>query len=141
MRYFCKMTLDEIKKECADMQAELETLMPDEINAAIERGKEIAVYHARTGYMLAMAKQMARAKKTSEIGDTIVKIAKENYLSATAQKALVESIAAEEMFLVDWLDRINSMCVHQLDFLRSIISKEREEMRISHQFNHGNYRS
>ena len=135
------MTLDEIKKECEGMQDELETLMPDEINAAIERGKEIAVYHARTGYMLAVAKQMTRAKKTSEIGDTIVKIAKENYLSATAQKALVESIAAEEMFLVDWLDRINSMCVHQLDFLRSIISKEKEEMRISHQFNHGNYRS
>ncbi|MDR1182601.1 MAG: hypothetical protein LBL13_11545 [Bacteroidales bacterium] len=134
------MSIDKIKKECADMQAELETFMPDEINAVIERGKEIAVYHARTGYLLAMAKQMTRAKKTSEIGDTIIKIAQENYLSAKAQNALVESIAAEEMFLVDWLDRINSMCVHQLDFLRSIISKEKEEMRISHQFNYGNYR-
>ena len=30
MRYFCKMTLDEIKKECEGMQAELETLMPDD---------------------------------------------------------------------------------------------------------------
>jgi len=133
------MTIDEIKKECADMQAELETLIPDEINSAIERGKEIAVYHARTGYLLAMAKQIARIKKTSEIGETIVKIAKENYLSAKAQNALVESIANEEMFLVDWLDRINSMCVHQLDFIRTIISKEKEEMRINSQFNYGNY--
>jgi len=133
------MNYDEINRECADMQAELETLIPDEVNLTIERGKRIAVYHARTGYLLAIAKQMVRAKKTSEIGETIVKIAKENYLSAKAQNALVESIANEEMLLVDWLDRINSMCVHQLDFIRSIISKEKAEMHMNAHFNHGNY--
>lgn len=132
------MSFDEIKKECADMQAELETLIPDEVNGAIERGKEIAVYHARTGYMLALAKQLARKRKSSEIGETIVKIAKENYLSAKAQNALVESIADDEMFLVDWLDRLNSMCVHQIDLIRSIISKEKTEMQIN-SFNYGNY--
>ena len=132
------MFFDEIKKECADIQAELETLIPDDVNGAIERGKEIAVYHARTGYMLAIAKQLARKKKSSEIGETIVKIAKENYLSAKAQNALVESIADDEMFLVDWLDRINSMCVHQIDLIRSIISKEKAEMQIN-SFNYGNY--
>ena len=134
------MVLDNIKSECEAMQAELETLIPDDVNAAIERGKCIAAYHARAGYLLALAKQIVRAKKTSEIGETIIKIAKEQYLSAKAQNALVESIASDEMFLVDWLDRINSMCVHQLDFLRSIISKEKEEMRITAQFNHGNPR-
>jgi hypothetical protein len=132
------MTLEEIKNECGMMQAEMETLIPDDVNAAIERGKYIAVYHARTGYLLASAKQMARATRASEIGETIVNIAKENYLSAKAQNALVESIANEEMFLVDWLDRLNSMCVHQMDFIRSIISKEKEEMRIASQFNYGN---
>ena len=132
------MTFDEIKQECADMQAELETLIPDDVNATIERGKEIVVYHARTGYMLALAKQLARKKKSSEIGETILKIAKENYLSAKAQNALVESIADDEMFLVDWLDRINSMCVHQIDLIRSIISKEKAEMQIN-SFNYGNY--
>ena len=134
------MGLDDIKKECADMQAELETVMPDDVNEVIERGKYIAVYHARAGYLLALAKKIVRAKKTSEIGETIIKIAKEQYLSAKAQNALVESIASEEMFLVDWLDRINSMCVHQIDFIRSIISKEKEEMRITSQFNYGNTR-
>lgn len=129
----------DIRNECQDMQNELETLIPDDINQAIERGKHIAVFHARTGYLLAIAKQMVRAKKTSEIGETIIKIAKEQYLCATAQKALVESIANEEMFLVDWLDRINSMCVHQLDLIRSIISKEKVEMQMTAQFNYGNY--
>jgi hypothetical protein len=133
------MTFDKIKKECADMQAELETLIPDDVNNAIERGKEIAVYHARTGYLLALAKQLVRAKKSTEIGETIMKIAKENFLAAKAQNALVDCIANDEMFLVDWLDRLNSMCVHQIDLIRSIISKEKTEMQINHGFNHGNY--
>lgn len=130
--------IDQIKEECKDMQAELETLMPSDVNDAIERGKVIAVFHARSGYLLAQAKRLARAKKTSEIGETIVKIAKQNYLSARAQNILCDSIASDEMLLVDWLDRINSMCVHQIDFLRSIISKEKEEMRIAGGYNYGN---
>ena len=128
------MNINDIQEECKDMQAELETIIPSDINDAIERGKNIASYHARIGYLLALSKKLARAKKTSEIGETIIKIAKENHLSAKAQNALVDSIASDEMFLVDWLDRLNSMAVHQLDFLRSIISKEKEEMRINAQF-------
>lgn len=134
------MTIDEIRAECEQYQAELECIMPSDINEAIERGKNIAAYHARIGYLLALAKQLARAKKTSEIGETIIKIAKEQYLSSRAQNALVDSVANDEMFLVDWLDRLGSMAVHQLDFLRSIISKEKEEMRISAGFNYGNQR-
>jgi hypothetical protein len=121
------------------MQAELECLIPDDVNATIERGKEIAVYHARTGYLLALAKQLVRAKKSSDIGEIIMKIAKENFLAAKAQNALCDSIASDEMFLVDWLDRLNSMCVHQIDLIRSIISKEKTEMQITQGFNHGNY--
>jgi aspartate/tyrosine/aromatic aminotransferase len=135
-----RVTFDEIKEECVGMQAELEILIPDSADCAIERGKEIAVYHARTGYLLAIAKQLVRAKKSSEIGETIMRIAKENYLSAKAQNALVDCIANDEMFLVDWLDRLNSMCVHQIDLIRSIISKEKAEMQINSQFNYGNQR-
>jgi hypothetical protein len=61
----------------------------------------------------------------------VVKIAKEGYLSGRAQNALVDSIAQEEAYFVDHLDRINSTCVHQLDLMRSIISKEKEEMRMA----------
>ena len=125
------MTLDEIKNECATMQSELEQVLPTEINTAIGRMTIIAVYHARAGQMLADAKLLLRKKKASEIADMVIKIAKEGYLSATAQKALIESIAQDEAYFVDWLDRINSMCVHQIDILRSIVSKEKEEMKLS----------
>ena len=135
-----KMNISEIQEELQHMQDELETIMPSDINEAIERGKIIAAYHARVGYLIAISKKLAREKKRSEIGETIIKIAKEQFLSGRAQNALVDSIANNEMFLVDWCDRINSMCVHQLDFLRSIISKEKEEMRISSGFNYGNQR-
>ena len=43
------MTFDEIKEECAEMQAELECLIPDDVNGAIERGKEIAMWLAANG--------------------------------------------------------------------------------------------
>lgn len=134
------VTYDEIKKECAEMQSELETLIPDNVDGAIERGKIIAAFHARTGYLLAHAKQLARKRRSSEISETIVKIAKENFLAAKAQNALVDSIADNELLLVDWLDRINSMCVHQIDLIRSIISKEKTEMQINSQYNYGNQR-
>jgi hypothetical protein len=125
------MTINELKQECEDMQAEIECMTPDELNAVIERAKRLAVYHARSGYLLAEAKRLYRGKKASEIAQTIVKIAKEGYLSGRAQNALVDSIAQEEAYFVDHLDRINSTCVHQLDLMRSIISKEKEEMRMA----------
>ena len=123
------MKYEEILNECGTMQAELETVIPDELNSIIDRSKTIAAYHARTGYLLAEAKKMVRNKKSSEIANTIAKIAKEGFLSSKAQNALVDSIASEELYLADWLDRINSMCVHQIDLIRSIISKEKEEMK------------
>lgn len=113
------------------MQAELECLTPDDVNAVVERAKRLAVYHARSGYLLAEAKKFYRGKKASGIADTIIKIAKEGYLSAKAQNALIDTLAQEEAHLVDWLDRINSDCVHQLDLMRTIISKEKEEMRLA----------
>jgi len=32
---------------------------------------------------------------------------------------------------VDWLDRLNSASVHQLDWCRSVLSKHKEEMKIT----------
>jgi hypothetical protein len=127
--------MESIKKECGMIQAELECVIPSDINAVIDHAKNIAVYHARAGQMLADAKMLLRKKKSSEIADMIVKIAKGGYLSSKAQNALVESIAQEENYLVDWLDRINSMCVHQLDLCRTIISKEKEEMKFTNNYN------
>ena len=123
------MTYKDIKEECDTIQVELETVLPDDINSVIERAKVLSVYMSRTGYLLAEAKKLVRSKKSSEISETIVKIAKEGFLSAKAQNALVDTIAADEMYLADSLERLNRSCVHTIDLCRSIISKEKEEMK------------
>lgn len=122
------MTLEEIKNECMELQAILETIIPSDINGVVEHAKMLAVYLARSGYLLAEAKKIARSARTKQIGETIIKIAKEQYLSAKAQNAIVDSIATEEMFLVDHLDRINSGLVHTMDLCRTIVSKEKAEL-------------
>ena len=122
-------------EEATEMQAYLETLPEDNPDALSERIKILAVYQARSGYMLAEAKKTLSEKKKAEIVNTIIAIAKENYLSAKAQNALVDSIATDEQFMVDWLDRINAACKHQLDAVRSLLSFEKE---VYKQNNYGN---
>lgn len=101
---------------------------PQEIQ---ERISTIMVYMMRTGEMLANAKKMLRKKKSDEIQNTIIRIAKENCLSAKIQNALLDSIAEDEAFLVDKLDRLNAPCVHQLDALRTLLSFEKESLRLT----------
>ena len=113
-------------EEATEMQAYLETLPEDNPDALSERIKILAVYQARSGILLADAKKTLSEKKKTEIVNTIIAIAKENYLSAKAQNALVDSIATDEQFMVDWLDRINAACKHQLDAVRSLLSFEKE---------------
>lgn len=120
---------EKIEKEASEMQSYLEIECSDNPEEVLERLKRINVYQARSGYMLAEAKKMYRQKRASEISEIIVAIAKENYLSAKAQNALVESAAQDEAYLVDWLERVNATCSHQQDVLRSILSYEKEQLR------------
>ena len=88
-------------------------------------------YVARTGEMLAQAKRLLRRRKSEEIQNTILRIARENCLSAKVQNALLDSIAEDEAFLVDTLDRLNAAATHQLDALRTLLSYEREGLRLN----------
>jgi len=101
---------------------------PEEIE---ERISTLNVYMARSGQMLADAKKLLRSKKTEQISQTIIKIAKESCLSATVQNALLDSICENESYLVDWTERVNRSCTHQIDSLRSLLSFEKEELRMT----------
>ena len=123
--------IDKMKKELEKIQEFLEVDVSENPEELIERIKTLNVYMARSGRMLAEAKQKLREKKASEISKTILEIAKQNFLSAKAQNALVDSIAQEENFLVDWAERINKACTHQVDALRSLLSYEKEQLRLT----------
>ena len=123
-------TIEGIRKEATEIQEYCEIVCsenPDEIQ---ERIRILTSYLARTAFMLKESKLLLRRKKSLEIGETIIKIAKENYLSAKAQNALIDCIANEENELVDWLDRLNATCTHQIDAMRSLLSYEKENLRI-----------
>lgn len=122
------MTLQEEAKQISDYLQITCQNNPQEIQ---QRIADTMVYVARTGEMLATAKQMLRRRKSGEIQNTIISIAKENCLSAKVQNALLDSIAEEEAFLVDTLDRLNAAATHQLDALRTLLSYEREGLRLN----------
>jgi len=128
--------MQNLLEEAEQIQKYLEIDCSDNVPEIKERINTLSVYLARSGNMLAEAKRIYRRKVTSEIANTIIAIAKENCLSAKAQNALVDSIAEDEAFLVDKLDRINSSCVHQIDALRSLLSFEKEQLRtLNYQLN------
>ena len=54
----------------------------------------------------------------------------EERLSPSTINKFVTTAAKDQNFLVNWLDRINSSSVHQLDGLRSILSYRKAEMTI-----------
>ena len=122
------MTLQE---EAQQIQDYLDIECSENPEEVLERIRAIMPYISRTAFMLAEAKKALRRKKASEISNTIINIAKEQCLSAKVQNTLIDSIAEEEAYLVDWLERLNAAATHQVDALRSILSYEREQLRIN----------
>ena len=122
------MTLQE---EAQQIQDYLDIECSENPEEVLERIRAIMPYISRTAFMLAEAKKALRRKKASEISNTIINIAKEQCLSAKVQNTLIDSIAEEEAYLVDWLDRLNAAATHQVDALRSILSYEREQLRLT----------
>lgn len=122
------MTLEEEAKQIQDY---LEITMSDNPQEVVERGNDLIVYLARSGEMLSEAKRILNEKKMSQSMQVIKDFILDNKLSAKVQNALIEGLCANEQKLVDWLDRINATCVHQIDWCRTCVSKQKEEMRLS----------
>jgi hypothetical protein len=98
---------------------------PEEIK---ERLCVVAVYNTRLGSLLADAKKILRTSKASEICETVINIAKERFLSAKAQNALIDSICVEEQFMVDRIERLQRSCVRDIEANRSVLSYLKQEL-------------
>ena len=121
-----------IRQECTEIQSFLEITMSEDGNEAQERGNELSVYIARTGKMLADAKAHLNRKKQSDVMKMLEEVAKKTpFATAKTVNALVDSICDEEQHIVDWCDRLNRTATHQLEWCRSVLSKTKEEMRLS----------
>jgi len=122
--------MEELRTEAETIQAYLDITVSNSHEEMAERLSILMAYLSRTAEMLARAKMILRARKTSEINNTIIAIAKAAHLSASVQNALLDSICEEESYLVDWIERMNKACTHQMDGLRSLISYDKEELRL-----------
>lgn len=114
--------------ELSDIQSFLEITVGEQIEEVVERGKDIQVYMARTGYLLAQAKRELNAAMSSEVMNILREAARGAGASHTAVNALVKSACKDEQYLVDWIERMNRTATHQLDFCRTLISLEKERM-------------
>lgn len=121
-------SIEDLEREVEDIDAYLSVIPPDEPDAVIERGNELSVFIARTGKMLADAKY----HQDTAIAESIVyHLGKQAGCPASILKQLVESTCKRENYLVNSIERLNRAATHQLDWLRTVISKAKEEMRFS----------
>ena len=125
------MTYNDLKKEAESIQSFCEITVSDNPEEVIARIADLSVLIARSGKMLADAKYILNERKKDETVDLITRLISKDKLSAKVQNALIDSICKDEQYLVDWIERINRTVTHQADILRSVLSYEKEQLRIS----------
>ena len=112
-------SIEQLEQEAKKIDDFLNTTCSEQPEEALQRGNDLSTYLARTSKMLADAKYW----QDEALQNSIIQKLKDNLdLSPMIFKKFLESSIKRENFLVNWLDRMNSTCVHQIDFLRTIIS-------------------
>ena len=124
-------TLCDLEKEAIEIDAFLNITSSDEMNEVVERGNDLAVYISRTGKMLADSKYWKDQKLKSSVFKTLQETAKMAGLSVTTINKLIDANCETENYMVNWIERLNRAATHQLDWLRTLVSKAKEEMRTS----------
>lgn len=120
---FKQDVVDEIER----MQVELEKMPSEDPAELIERLGLLNVYMARTGYLLALAKNDQDMAMSRIFENNIESIQK---MPATIASKFISSQCEKENFLVSWLERLNRACVHQSDNIRTQVSFAKENMRL-----------
>lgn len=128
IKIFRMNLLEKYSEELNNMQQYLEITVSDDPNEISERLSSIAVYMARTGYLLAEAKMELDQARVSAYSTHIGTLGK---LPATVSKMFIESVTDQQNRLVNWVDRLNSACIHQGDILRTLLSFQKENLKLT----------
>lgn len=122
---------EQILRELEAIQACEEETISEEVSKVIEYGQTLAPYISRSGKLLADAKHHLNTRMKEDTFDALSKAAKQGGATAKAINAIVDSLCADERYLVDFAERVNRCGVHRLDWCRTLISKAKEDMRLS----------
>lgn len=124
-----EIDIEMLSKEAEDIQKYLEMDKTDwPVTELVTSLATINVYLARTGEMLADAKYVQDQKTQAiytEFSKTILK------MPATVATRFIGSMVADENYLVNWLDRLNRTLVHQGDNIRTQVSFEKENLKLT----------
>jgi len=123
------MTPEQLRAKAEKMQAFLEQRPPDQEEGLIERLELLQVLLAQSGELLAKAKYLLDCRKNDSI-TIALKEAMAGDWSTTIIHKKIDALCREENYLVNWMDRINSSAVHQIDALRTIISYRKSQMNL-----------
>ena len=118
-------TAEQISKELKIIQSVIDVEMNEDIQEAVDRGNYCSAMMARTGKLLADAKIHRDRKLTSEVVANLKKVIA---LPASTANKYVDAMCFDENYLVNWCERVNRSCTHQLDWCRTLISKAKAEM-------------
>lgn len=124
---------DQILKELIKIDEFLNITCSEQIEEVVQRGNDLAVMIARSGKLLADAKHHLNKKMKSEVFDTLKDTGKQAGATSKAINKIIDSLCAEEQYLVDWAERINRAATHQLEWSRTLISKAKAEMALAPQ--------
>ena len=122
---------EQILRELEVIQACEEETISEEVSKVIEYGQTLAPYISRSGKLLADAKHHLNTRMKEDTFDALAKAAKQGGATAKAINAIVDSLCADERYLVDFAERVNRCGVHRLDWCRTLISKAKEDMRLA----------
>ena len=122
---------ENLLKEAAEIQSFAEVTIGDNPQEIAERISDSGVFSARTSKMLADAKYHLNKKRKDETMQLISQILSDKKLSAKVQNSLIDSICKDEQYIVDWVERLNRAVTHQQEACRSLLSYEKEQLRIS----------
>ncbi|MFV0587137.1 hypothetical protein [Bacteroides reticulotermitis] len=122
---------ERLLEEAQNIQSYLEITMNDDPVEVVNRGNDLLVYMARTAKMLADAKLLLNTQKKDETMQIVRDFIFDQKLSAKVQNALIDGLCRDVQYLVDWIERLNAACTHQLDWCRTVVSKYKEELRLT----------
>ena len=114
-----------LNEEATEIQSYLEVDCSEEMAELVERGTMLTAYIARTGKMLADAKYHQDDALKSSILNKM-----DTGLTPSILAKLVSADCKDINYLVNWVERLNKAATHQLEWVRSMVSRIKAEMQM-----------
>lgn len=132
--------IDELEKTVKENLDFADLELSEERSPETESVDEVIGYGMRLAAIIGnIAKTLADAKRLLNMRELqFLQANKDLYDKPTILKKMMEGTLADYYYYVLLADRLSAACTHKMDFYRTVVSKYKEELRMSQGFNQGN---